>query len=73
MANNCNNFRIKSLKLMRELSPFINLGILSAADAQAIVSDYQLGNVGKLKAFIASPAIPVAQLTMVGSLSNYIL
>ena len=72
MANNC-NFRIRSLELMRALSPFINLGTLSATEAHSIVSEYQKGDATKLKAFIASPKITVAQLTMIEPLSNFIL
>ena len=64
--------RVESIKLMKDLAPFVNLGILDAQNAKCIVEEYQKGSKEKLLCFVQSREIPVAYLSLTEKLKNYI-
>ena len=54
-----NKRRINSISLMRELQPFVQGGLLSAASAKKIVTGYVKGDDEMLLNFIQNPEMPM--------------
>lgn len=63
--------RIKSLELMKKLQPFTQLGLLPAAKAQYIVTEYAKNNLSPLEEFIISPDIPVAYIQLLQDIKQF--
>lgn len=64
------NKRLESIKLMKQLQPFLQGGILSAKKANEIAEEFIRGNFAPLEDFMYSPDIPVQYAALTKNISN---
>lgn len=67
-----NTRRITAIKLMQDLQPFLQSGILPPKKAQEITVGYVQGRLELLRGLIYSPDIPMQYNGLVKRLQNYI-
>lgn len=68
-----NNRRINSISLMRELQPFVQGNILSAASAKEMITEYQMGEEKKIRDFINNPEMPLMYETCIQNVRKIIM
>ncbi len=61
-----------SLKLMKGLQPFTQLGVMSAGKAKSIVDEFIKGNDEPLNDFILNPDMPMQYITLIDNLTSLI-